>query len=82
MSKLLKLIHGTYWYILARVSWHTGTYRYRRKPNGTRSLEEELGACIPTVFKGNIVYIFCYAEGYGRITTMLSCTHPSPSALE
>ncbi len=42
---------------------HTGTYRYRRKPNSTLALalEEELGACIPTVFKGNIVYIFCDA---------------------
>ena len=45
------------WYILV----HTGTYRYRRKPNSTLALEEELGACIPTVFKGNIVYIFCDA---------------------
>ena len=36
-------------------------YRYRRKPNSTLALEEELGACIPTVFKGNIVYIFCDA---------------------
>ena len=25
------------------------------------ALEEELGACIPTVFKGNIVYVFCNA---------------------
>jgi hypothetical protein len=25
------------------------------------ALEEELGACIPTVFKGNIVYFFCNA---------------------
>ena len=50
-------IHGTYRYILV----HTGTYRYRRKPNSTLALEEELGACIPTVFKGNIVYIFCDA---------------------
>ena len=25
------------------------------------ALEEELGACIPTVFKGNIVYIICDA---------------------
>ncbi len=49
----------TYWYILV----HTGTYRYRRKPNSTLALEEdsELGECIPTVFKGNIVYIFCDA---------------------
>jgi hypothetical protein len=28
------LIHGTYWYILV----HTGTYRYRRKPNSTLHL--------------------------------------------
>jgi len=27
----------------------------------TLALEEELGACIPTFFKGNIVYIFCDA---------------------
>ena len=25
------------------------------------ALEEELGECIPTVFKGNIVYFFCDA---------------------
>ncbi len=25
------------------------------------AVEEELGACIPTVFKGNMVYIFCDA---------------------
>ncbi len=35
-----------------------------RLPSASRTqvaLEEELGACIPTVFKGNIVYIFCNA---------------------
>ena len=35
-----------------------------RLPSVSRTqvaLEEELGACIPTVFKGNIVYIFCDA---------------------
>jgi hypothetical protein len=36
-------------------------YRYRRKPNSTLALEKELGACIPTVFEGNIIYIFCDA---------------------
>ncbi len=33
-------------------------------PSASRTLvalEEELGACKPIVFKGNIVYIFCYA---------------------
>ena len=28
---------------------------------GQVALKEELGACIPTVFKGNIGYIFCDA---------------------
>ena len=34
------------------------------RPSSSRAqvaLEEELGACIPTVFKGNIVYFFCNA---------------------
>jgi hypothetical protein len=36
--------------------------RVLRLPSTSRTqvaLEEELGACIPTVFEGNIVYIFC-----------------------
>ena len=38
--------------------------RVLRRPSTSRTqvaLEEELGACIPTVFKGNIDYIFCDA---------------------
>ena len=41
-----------------------------RLPSASRThwqvaLEEELGACIPTVLKGNIVYIICYAGDIG-----------------
>ncbi len=38
--------------------------RVLRRPSSSRTqvaLEEELGAGIPTVFKGNIVYIICDA---------------------
>jgi hypothetical protein len=43
--------------------------RVLRLPSASRTqvaLEEELGACIPTVYKGNIVYIFCDAARIWR----------------
>ena len=42
----------------------SGPILYDGRPSASRTqvaLEEELGACIPTVIKGNIVNFFCNA---------------------
>ncbi len=59
-----------------------------RLPSASRTqvaLEEELGACIPTIFKGNIVFIFCDAVRIWRDHdngVLHTPQRPSPSAPE